>query len=64
VQTAASEENFKFEQVSNPHRVRQRILELAALDRKREAREIMDQPKKTPDAAAAGRNEMKNQGLG
>lgn len=64
VQTAASEENFHFEQVSNPHRVRQRILELAALDRKREAREIMNQPKKAPDAAAAGHNEMKNQGLG
>lgn len=64
VQTAATEENFKFDQIPNPHGVRQRILELAALDRKREAREIMDQPKKTPEAAAAGNNEMKNQGLG
>ncbi|MEK7546078.1 MAG: PH domain-containing protein [Patescibacteria group bacterium] len=64
VQTAASEENFHFEQVPDPHKVRQRILELAALDRKREAREIMDQPKQAPDAAAAGHDEMKNQGLG
>jgi len=64
VQTAANEENFTFSQISNPHKVRQRILELAALDRKREAREIMDQPKKPTDAAAAGHNEMKNQGLG
>lgn len=63
VQTAASEENFHFEQVPGPHKVRQRILELAALDRKREAREIMDQPK-PKDASAAGHNEMKNQGLG
>ena len=63
VQTAANEENFVFHQISDPHKVRQRILELAALDRKREAREIMDQPK-TKDAAAAGHNEMKSQGLG
>lgn len=63
VQTAASEENFHFEQVPDPHKVRQRILELAALDRKREAREIMNQPK-DPDAATAGHNEMKHQGLG
>jgi uncharacterized membrane protein YdbT with pleckstrin-like domain len=62
VQTAASEENFHFEQVPNPHMVRQRILELAAMDRKREAREIMG--KESPGAAAAGNNEMKNQGLG
>ncbi len=63
VQTAATEENFHFDQVPDPHRVRQRILELAALDRKREAREIMDHPK-AADAAAAGHNEMKHQGLG
>lgn len=63
IQTAANEENFHFEQVPHPHKVRQRILELAALDRKREAREIMDHAKPT-DAAAAGHNEMKNQGLG
>jgi uncharacterized membrane protein YdbT with pleckstrin-like domain len=63
VQTAANEENFHFEQIPDPHKVRQRILELAALDRKREAREIMDHPKAT-DASAAGHNEMKNQGLG
>ncbi len=58
VQTAATEENFSFEQVPNPNMVRQRILELAALDRKREAREIMG---KSPNAAAE--NEMKRQGL-
>ena len=63
VQTAANEENFHFEQIPDPHRVRQRILELAALDRKREAREIMDHPKAT-GASAAGNAEMKNQGLG
>ena len=63
VQTAATEENFHFDQVPNPHKVRQRILELAALDRKREAREIMEHSK-TADAASAGHNEMKNQGLG
>jgi len=63
IQTAANEENFHFEQIPHPHKVRQRILERAALDRKREAREIMDQPK-TTDAAAAGHNEMKHQGLG
>ena len=44
VQTAAEHENFVFKQVPNPHGVRQRILELAALDRKREARELMTQP--------------------
>jgi uncharacterized membrane protein YdbT with pleckstrin-like domain len=64
VQTAATEENFHFDQVPDPHRVRQRILELAALDRKREAREIMDHAEKPGDPAAAGRAEMKEQGLG
>lgn len=58
VQSAAEDKNFIFHQVPNPHRARQRILELAALDRKREAREIMG---KTPEAAAE--NEMKRQGL-
>ena len=62
VQTAATEENFVFEQIHDPHKVRQRILELAALDRKREAREVMG--KEPTDVAAAGHNEMKNQGLG
>ncbi|HJV32414.1 MAG TPA: PH domain-containing protein [Patescibacteria group bacterium] len=62
VQTAATEENFVFEQIHDPHKVRQRILELAALDRKREAREVMG--KENVDVAAAGHNEMKNQGLG
>lgn len=62
VQTAGGEQNFVFEQVPNPHVVRQRIIELAALDRKREAREIMDQPK--PPAAETGHTEMKKQGLG
>jgi uncharacterized membrane protein YdbT with pleckstrin-like domain len=58
VQTAAEEKNFIFHQVPNPHRARQRILELAALDRKREAREIMG---KSPEAAA--HNEIRRQGL-
>lgn len=58
VQTAANEENFHFEQVINPNYIRQRILELAALDRKREAREIMG-----TNPAAAGHREMKEQGL-
>jgi uncharacterized membrane protein YdbT with pleckstrin-like domain len=58
VQTAANEENFHFEQVPNPNYIRQRILELAALDRKREAREIMG-----TGPEAAGHREMKEQGL-
>lgn len=62
IQTAGGEQNFIFEQVPNPHGVRQRIIELAALDRKREAREIMGAEGK--DAAAAGHAEMKDQGLG
>lgn len=44
IQTAGEDKNFVFKQVSNPHVVRQRILELAALDRKREARDIAKQP--------------------
>lgn len=60
VQTAATEENFIFEQVPHPHLVRQRILEMAALDRKKEAREIMAEGG-SPEAAAE--NEMKRQGL-
>ena len=44
VQTAGEDKNFVFEQVPDPHAVRQRILELAALDRKREARELMSEP--------------------
>lgn len=59
IQTAATEENFKFEQVPHPHKVRQRILELAAVDRRKEAREIMG---KTSEAAVE--NDMKRQGLG
>ncbi len=57
VQTAANEENFHFEQIPNPNGVRQRILELAALDRKREAREIMGKTN------ATGESEIKQQGL-
>ncbi len=63
VQTAAEVENFRFEQVSHPHKVRQRILEMAALDRKREARDIMGAAP-SPGAAAAVENDMKRQGLG
>jgi len=63
IQTAGGEQNFIFEQVPNPHAVRQRIIELAALDRKREARDIMHQTE-SKDVAAAGRNEMRHQGLG
>ncbi len=59
IQTAAKEENFIFEQVPDPHGVRQRILELAALDRKKEARDIMNGA--TPGQAAAAENEMKRQ---
>lgn len=62
VQTAAEKENFRFEQVPHPHKVRQRILEMAALDRKREARDIMTGA--TPQQAAAAENDMKRQGLG
>lgn len=58
VQTAANEENFHFEQVANPNYIRQRILELAALDRKREAREILH-----AGPEAEGRKEMHEQGL-
>ncbi len=58
VQTAANEENFHFEQVANPNLVRQRILELAALDRKREAREVL-----RSGPGAEGRREMREQGL-
>jgi len=63
VETAASQENFVFEQVPHPHQVRQRILEMAALDRRKEARDIMAAAP-TAGAAAAGENEMKRQGLG
>lgn len=62
IQTAASEENFHFEQVPRPHLVRQRVLELAALDRKREAKEILG--KENTVAADTGHDEMKKQGLG
>lgn len=62
VQTAAEKENFRFEQVPHPHKVRQRILEMAALDRKREAQDIMAGA--TPGQAAAAENDMKRQGLG
>lgn len=62
VETAAKEENFVFNQVPNPHYVRQRIIEMAALDRKKEARDIMGSA--PPNAAAAVENDMKRQGLG
>ena len=61
VETAATEENFVFDQVPNPHFVRQRIIEMAALDRKKEARAIMGDA--APNAAAAIENDMKRQGL-
>ncbi len=62
IQTAATEELFIFDQVPGPHQVRQRILEIAALDRKREARDIMRTA--TPEQAAAAENDMQRQGLG
>ncbi len=63
VQTAATEENFVFEQVPHPHKIRQRIIEMAALDRRKEAKDIMgDAP--SPGAAAAAENDMQRQGLG
>jgi len=62
VETAATEENFVMDQVSNPNAVRQRIIEMAAVDRKREAREIMGAAE--PPSAAAADNDMKRQGLG
>lgn len=42
VQTAGDLPEFDFDDVPNPHAVRQRIIELAALDRKREARELKE----------------------
>lgn len=50
IQTAAEEQHFEFEQVPNPHKVRQRIIELAALDRKREAQELQEQGAGPPQA--------------
>lgn len=41
VQTAGDEANFEMHDAYDPHGVRQRIIELSALDRKREARELM-----------------------
>jgi hypothetical protein len=43
--------------------VRQRIIELSALDRRKEARDIMKEAE-TPGVAAAVENDMKRQGLG
>jgi uncharacterized membrane protein YdbT with pleckstrin-like domain len=63
VQSAGEEENFRFEQVPHPHKVRQRIIELSALDRRKEARDIMKEAE-TPGVAAAVENDMKRQGLG
>lgn len=42
VQTAGDEANFEMHDVHDAHNVRQRVIELSALDRKREARELMD----------------------
>lgn len=42
IQTAGDEANFEMHDAHDPHGVRQRIIELSALDRKREARELMD----------------------
>lgn len=63
VQTAAEEENFRFDQVPHPHRARQRIIELASLERRKEALDIM-QAAPSVAAAAAAENDMKRQGLG
>ena len=68
VQTAGEEQMFEFQQISNPHGVRQRIIELAALDRKREARELRQVEtegvvtKKLEELDEAQRT-MKDQGL-
>lgn len=42
IQTAGDEANFEMADAHDPHGVRQRIIELSALDRKREARELME----------------------
>jgi uncharacterized membrane protein YdbT with pleckstrin-like domain len=62
VETAATEENFVMEQIPNPHHIRQRIIEMAAFDRKREARDIATVA--SPGEAAAEMNDMQRQGLG
>jgi len=59
VQTAGEEAMFEFHDTPHPHRVRQRIIELAALDRKREARE-MHAGGKTPEE---DHHPLKEQGL-
>lgn len=63
VQTAGDEANFEFHDTPHPHAIRRRIIELAALDRKREAREMhkatgKDHPPPTPTS-----EDLKQQGL-
>jgi len=41
VQTAGEDKNFEFDNVPDPHRVRQRILELAHKDRMNESKELL-----------------------
>jgi uncharacterized membrane protein YdbT with pleckstrin-like domain len=41
IQTAGEERNFIFKKIPDPHSVRHHILELAAADRKHEAKEIL-----------------------
>lgn len=61
VETAANEENFIMEQVKDPHVIRQRIIEMAALDRKREGRDIIGASQ--PPSTSSGDDDMKRQGL-
>jgi len=60
VQTAGEEENFEFIDVHDPHGIRKRIIELSALDRKREARELMDQK---PEDIKEEAHPLEDQGL-
>lgn len=60
IQTAGDEANFEFHDAHDPHGIRARIIELSALDRKREARELMDQK---PEEVKEEKHPLDHQGL-
>lgn len=63
VQTAGDEAQFEFHDTPSPNHVRQRVIELAALDRKREARETHQGSGKTQPPPNPTEEDMKQQGL-
>jgi len=60
IQTAGEEANFELHDAHDPHGIRARVIELSALDRKREARELLAEK---PEAIKEEKHPLDHQGI-